>query len=42
MNLNHNWFTGEGYMDDNVTYKNLGGLLDERCTTNRSYENIKT
>ena len=42
MNLNYNWFNGEGYMDDNVTYKNLGGLLDERCITTRSYENIKT
>ena len=42
MNLNYNYFYGEGYMDDNVTYKNLGGLLDDRNTTNRSYENIKT
>ena len=42
MNLNYNYFHGEGYMDDNVTYKNLGGLLDDRNATTRSYENIKT
>lgn len=42
MNLNYNYFHGEGYMDDNVTYKNLGGLLDDRNTTTRSYESIKT
>ena len=40
--IDYSYFYGEGYMDDNVTYKNLGGLLDERNTTNRSYENIKT
>ncbi len=41
-NIDYRYFYGEGYMDDNVTYKNLGGLLDDRNTTNRSYENIKT
>lgn len=37
-----NSFYGEGYMDDNVTWKNAAGLLDDRNTTSRSYETVKT
>ena len=38
----YNYVYGKGYLDDNVTYKNMTGLLDPRNFTVRSNEIIKT
>ena len=40
--IDYHYFKGIGYLDDNVTYKNLAGLLDPRNQTNTSYENVYT
>ena len=38
----YDYVYGKGYLDDNVTYKNMTGLLDPRNFTVRSNEIIKT
>lgn len=40
--IDYHYFRGTGYMDDNVTHKNLAGLIDPRSQTNTSYETIVT
>jgi TonB-linked SusC/RagA family outer membrane protein len=40
--INLNYYNGTGYLDDNVTSKNMAALLDERNLMIHSYETIRT
>ena len=41
-NVDWTYINGTGYLDDEVTAKNLASILDERCFDFRDYETLRT